>query len=116
MLNHPWYITEEVVVIVVFDADVKENPHNSMTVKRASILRPEYFGRGKPKFQMQQMDNEPHFDAFVLEWVCPGSAEHFHKSASVWALAGVRMCCSSQHIPILTLLQPRCWSTRVQDL
>ena len=25
MLNHPWYLTEEVVVIVVFDADVKED-------------------------------------------------------------------------------------------
>ena len=67
LLNQLWYLTEELVVFALFDADVKEDKRHSMAVKLLSIPVPEYFGGSKTRFPVELMDKEPKLDSFIRQ-------------------------------------------------
>ena len=65
MMNHLWYLTEELVVFGLFDVDLPEEERRSMAIKLWSIPRPEHFEKGKPRFPEELMNEEPKLDSFL---------------------------------------------------
>ena len=50
ILNHLWYLTEELVVFAIFDTDLPATVRKAMVLKLLSIHRPKTFAPQKPIF------------------------------------------------------------------
>ena len=70
MLNHLWYLTEELVVFALFDVHLPEDERRAMAMKLWSIPMPEYFESGKPIFPEDLMISDPKLESFVGQRSC----------------------------------------------
>ena len=57
VLKHLWYLTEEVVVLSIFDGQLDPVLRKGIVVKLLSFPRPKTFSPGKPKFPSLKFDS-----------------------------------------------------------
>lgn len=65
IMNHLWYLTEELVVFALFDIQLSEDERRAMAMKLWSIPTPTDFAPGKPIFQEDLMIPDPKLASFV---------------------------------------------------
>ena len=65
MLNHLWYLSQELVVFALFDEDLPSDERRDMAKKLSLIPCPPTFPPGKPEFPVHLMTVKPKMDSFV---------------------------------------------------
>lgn len=82
VLNHLWYLTQELVIFGLFDDALPQEERQAMAEKLLVSPRPDNFEPGKPHFPTNLMTGSPTLDSFVGErsWLI------FHKleADGVW--------------------------------
>ena len=62
---HLWYLTQELVVLALFDHNLADEERRAMANKLFAIPRPPLFKSGKPRFPLNQMSPRPSLDSFI---------------------------------------------------
>ena len=65
VMNHLWYLTEELVVFGLFDCNLADEERKEMAIKLLASPRPRQFPPGKPRFPRNLMSRRPSLDSFV---------------------------------------------------
>ena len=63
--NHLWYLTEQLVILGLFDEHLSNEERKSMAVKLCSQAKPRNFPPAKPKFPKNLLTNDPQLDSFI---------------------------------------------------
>ena len=58
LLRHSWYLTQQLVVLALFDTSVGRDTRTQMAVRLHGIPRPDRFPLGKPLFPDQQLSRD----------------------------------------------------------
>ena len=88
IMNHLWYLTEELVILALFDENVDDDERKNIAESLLAVPRPATFSAGKPAFPSPElMTANPSLHTFVGErsWLV------FHKLGAVgqWLHGGV---------------------------
>lgn len=67
IMNHLWYLTQELVVFGLFDDALSRGERQAMAEKLLSLPRPVTFPPGNPHFPVDLMTQRPSMDSFVGE-------------------------------------------------
>ena len=65
VLLHLWYLTEQLVVLGLFDDDLPDDERKAVATKLMSTSRPSHFNVGKPAFPTDRMSGHPSLDVFI---------------------------------------------------
>ena len=73
ILNHLWYLSEELVVFSVFDRELTESLRKALVEKLLSIPRPKRFLPGKPKFPKIGPNDSVEYPDQLIRFIGPNS-------------------------------------------
>ena len=73
ILNHLWYLTEELVVFSIFDRELADSLRQSLVVKLLSIPHSKRFFPGKPKFPAIDPKDPVEYPDQLLRFIGPNS-------------------------------------------